>query len=444
MIRHQLKTLADTTVIEALADRQVLPRYGFPIGMLKLRVAVPEEGGTKRPRVRDEDRYRLERGGLLALREYVPGSQLLAGGRLVTSRGLLKHWTGANLDSAFGLRGVACRCANDHFYYRIDGGSEPGDCPVCGAPPGRSTEPLLLPRHGFTSAGWDPPRRSADVDTVGQVERATITFTRAADPAAGTPQVCDFADIPGLLARYQEDGEILVYNRGENNLDFAICIACGYAESEPELGPGIRAEGLMGLPPSFANHSAPTEPDRRFRCIRPGEPAHTIRRQTLAARETTDVLLLDLSACLPPMADEEEAEALVETLARALQSAGTRLLELDPRELGAMVVPAGGAGERRGAVLYDNVPGGEGHVRELLDAGRDWFIEALRILRGDDAHHSRCETACLDCLLTFDAQDAMSRGVLRRRLAHEALVTMLGAGPSASHVVACRAEASKR
>jgi len=151
-----------------------------------------------------------------------------------------------------------------------------------------------------------------------------------------------------------------------------------------------------------------------------------IRRQTLAARETTDVLLLDVSACLPPVADDEEAVALVETLARALQSAGARLLELDPRELGAMVIPAGGAGERRGAVLYDNVPGGAGHVRELLDAGRDWFVEALRVLRGDDAHHSRCETACLDCLLTFDAQDAMSRGVLRRRLAHDALAAMLG------------------
>ena len=53
MIRYQLKTLADTTVIETLADRQVLPRYGFPIGMLKLRVAVPEEDGRQaasRPR----------------------------------------------------------------------------------------------------------------------------------------------------------------------------------------------------------------------------------------------------------------------------------------------------------------------------------------------------------------------------------------------------------
>ena len=66
MLRYQLATLYDVTVIEALADRQVLPRYGLPIGLLRLRVVVPDK---RRPdRVREEDQYRLERRGLLALR----------------------------------------------------------------------------------------------------------------------------------------------------------------------------------------------------------------------------------------------------------------------------------------------------------------------------------------------------------------------------------------
>src|SRR5262245_33391709 len=74
-IRFQLSVLYELTVIEALADDQFLPRYGFPIGLLKLRVVVPDEKRTGR--TREEDQYRLERPGLLALREYVPGSQLL-------------------------------------------------------------------------------------------------------------------------------------------------------------------------------------------------------------------------------------------------------------------------------------------------------------------------------------------------------------------------------
>jgi len=91
-IRYQLTALYDITLIEGLADHQFLPHYGFPIGVHKLRVIAPDSDHPGR--VRDEDQYRLERGSLLALREYVPGSQLLVGGKQVTSHGLLKHWSG--------------------------------------------------------------------------------------------------------------------------------------------------------------------------------------------------------------------------------------------------------------------------------------------------------------------------------------------------------------
>ena len=87
-IRYQLKLLWELTVIEALSDRQFLPSYGFPIGVQKLQVIVPDGKDLEKARV--EDQFRLERAGMLALGEYVPGSQLLAGGKLVTSHGLLK------------------------------------------------------------------------------------------------------------------------------------------------------------------------------------------------------------------------------------------------------------------------------------------------------------------------------------------------------------------
>ena len=91
-IFYQLQLRYNTTVIEALADRQFLPRYGFPINVMKLRVTSPSEKHSNR--LREEDQFRLERYSLLALQEYVPGSQLLVGGQLIRSRGILKHWDG--------------------------------------------------------------------------------------------------------------------------------------------------------------------------------------------------------------------------------------------------------------------------------------------------------------------------------------------------------------
>ena len=104
-LRYQAMAFHERTVIEALADEQFLPRYGFPIGLLRLRVLTVTESDKPdaKPYVREEDQYRLERPGLLAMREYVPGASFFVGNKVVTSHGLLKHWTGANLNTAIGF-----------------------------------------------------------------------------------------------------------------------------------------------------------------------------------------------------------------------------------------------------------------------------------------------------------------------------------------------------
>ncbi len=411
-IRYQLSALHAITVIESLADRQFLPHYGFPIGVQKLRVIVPDQ--EYRNKVREEDQYRLERSSLLALREYVPGSQLLVGGKQISSRGLLKHWTDG--DISFGLRGQWCECVQGHFYYWIS--KMEHVCPICGARPAISPMPMLFPKHGFSSAAWDPPKFSTDEERIGSVETATITFLQNRDEEITS--IKNLGDIQGLDCHYQEDGEILVYNKGEENKGFAICLKCGFAESEMDYG-----EGIMNLPPDFDNHAPLHSSNSWMRCWSEGE--HPILRgQMLAAREITDVLMVDFMKCLDGQARDR---ALITTLGYALQRAGVQILELDMREIGVMTVPAGKDGSGWGIVLYDNVAGGAGHVRELLGLGRLWLEEALRVLYVNSDHHDRCETACLDCLLGIDAQIALSRGLLKRKQAHRVLALLLQRSP---------------
>ena len=159
------------------------PGLRSSIAVLKLRVTAPAEDRTNR--VREEDQFRLERNSLLALREYVPGSQLLAGGRLIRSRGILKHWTGENIDTAIGLRGQYTKCKNGHLYYWTSGATIP-DCPFCREPAGQSPVPYLVPQYGFSSAAWDPPKWSTDQELVGSVETVSATFTPAALAPSGS------------------------------------------------------------------------------------------------------------------------------------------------------------------------------------------------------------------------------------------------------------------
>ena len=210
-LHYQLRLRRNTTVIEALADRQFLPSYGFPIGVLKLRVTRPDEDNPSR--IREEDQFRLERQGLLALREYVPGSEILAGGQLVTSRGILKHWTGVDIsDTPIGLRGQYTRCTNDHLYYW---GSDADDmnCPFCRAPSQRSPVDYIVPQYGFSGATWDPPKWStASPEIVGEVETVPASFTVAADDATRYDDLVSC--IQSSLAKVGDVGQDLVGGLG--------------------------------------------------------------------------------------------------------------------------------------------------------------------------------------------------------------------------------------
>lgn len=85
-IAYQSRELARNTVIEELASSRYLPRYGFPIGLQGLKVP-PDSFGRDR-----SETVKLERDGLTALSEYVPGSTLLAGGRYFSSRGMARSF----------------------------------------------------------------------------------------------------------------------------------------------------------------------------------------------------------------------------------------------------------------------------------------------------------------------------------------------------------------
>lgn len=409
-IWHQLRAFAQETVIDGLASRQFLPRYGFPIDLHRLKVT----DADSRSDVRSE-KVRLERGSLLALREYVPGSKVLVGGREFVSRGLLKHWLGnqigidgADGQAGLGLRGRLGKCVNQHVWYTVAG--QAGPCPLCQRPSvPAGGEQILLPKHGFCTAGYEKPREGVDSQPVGQVEPLATTFS---NPDAELVERANFAGIPNLVVRYCESGEILGVNRGSEGLGFAVCTKCGHADSETKVATRFPV-GREKLSRRFLNHPFIWATNTSARCLARDED-FILRRQSLAAQQITDVLQFEYSG-------SGLGQDVALTLGFALQTAGAQILELDPRELGTLAMAA-----RQGysIVLFDNVPGGAGHVFELMQMGRAWLEAARKVLYVDDAHHARCQRACLDCLLSFSTQQAAQ--LLNRKQTLKILDTWLG------------------
>jgi hypothetical protein len=403
-IRYQIKARCDLTVIECLADGRFLPRYGFPINLQRLSVRIPKD--EKQDRSIADERYRLERPSILALNEYVPGAVVLAGGTIVESRGILKHWTGENIDDALGLQYLALRCGNGHTYLASDQGAL---CSDCGERAAGSGYELLFPRFGYTTAAWDPPSSWRRLERIGEVETYPQTSTTEGE---SREQFVNFGEVAGLTVDFLEEAELLIHNAGKHDVGFAVCTKCGYAESEKNSG----QRGTMNLPAGFESHPSVYHAKQDRRCWGRSEVSAVLRNKVLAARENVDMLLFDWPRILP------DRESALFSLSRAIILAAGRLLEVDPRELSSSVkIVMGG---RLGFVIYETTPGGSGHCKELVSGlGRELLLEARQILRGTEEHHSRCERACLDCLLDFSGQYYIDR--LDRKGALEIIDTSL-------------------
>jgi hypothetical protein len=400
-ISANLRGLYKETVIKELADRLVVL-----------------ERDDNRPSASSADNtYRLERSSLLALREYVPGSEVMVGGKVARSRGVLKHWSEAGGETYLGLRGQADRCKNDHFYYWTNSAISQ-NCPIC-EEPSKTGRPykMLFPKHGFSTAAWDPPSRKRSVEMIGEVLTATLTFTGRHSELATAITRNDYGNISGLRIDYRDSGELLVYNKGKFDQGFAICLNCGYADSEQLLG-----SGQLNLPSGFSDHSDIADPDDKKRCWS-AKNVNVLRNEFLAARQTTDILLFDFAKCVPMQGNQAIRAAW--SIAFALRRAAAETIEVDGSELGAFICPIGNLGTEHGIVLFDSAPGGAGHVSELLDCGDRLFENAKRVLWVSEAHDAKCTVACTDCILSFDTQEAMNSSLLSRREALQMLDVLM-------------------
>jgi len=153
----------------------------------------------------------------------------------------------------------------------------------------------------------------------------------------------------------------------------------------------------MSLPRDFISHASVFSTNARKFCWEKGEKtAPVLRNRVLAAREFTDMLRIEW-----PGATIYDFDG-VYSLGRAMIQAGTRLLELDERELGVETMPL--KNPNLGIVIFETSPGGAGHCVELSRLGSEWIKMTRQVLYVNDEHHARCKRACLDCILDFSGQ----------------------------------------
>lgn len=361
-------------LVEILANGGVLPKYGFPVDVAAL---TPNYQDQRSGQGRGIE---LTRDLSIAITEYAPGSQVVAGGSLVTSTGVKRP-----INVEFGsLRWVAVTCDSCGWFFHKRAPFQeefrptlPQDCGHCGLPLSGDTQTFYEPRFGFL-AKVDP--KSAGAKSRPKRANSARVYLSTQDHSDAAWRQHD-AYIQTSVSR---DARLLALGRN----DFWMCLSCGYAAPMP-----TRADRGAKTPPP--KHEDPRRPDRL--CEKQLTP-----RVHFGHQYRTDVLELRLMAQITHgcPCGEADCQGPLDSLAAALVAGAVRVLGVASTDLNAAVTSRQLAGMKR-VMLFDTNPGGAGLAR-LAD---ERLSEVLRAAKAVVANCTcEAEASCYGCLRNYNNQ----------------------------------------
>ena len=390
-IERQLRRLEDEYLLSELANRQFLPGYGFPTGVVSFIPTTIDE--LKRDQLKRQQAARKGREEALgkrlgypsrqmemAIREYAPGAEVVMDGRVYESAGVTLNW---HLPP--GVEGVNEVQALRHVWRCLrcgatgDEPSQPDQCPVC---EGALDTTKYLEPSGFAVDIRQSPHNNVVSPNFVPVEPPWISCR--------IPEWTSFADPRIGRFRYTDSGHLFHGSRGLNGHGYAVCLRCGRAASE--TGSPSEQDVPDALQDGHPRLRGGKEPDGSSRCAGTGFAIQ--RGLSLGGSRTTDVFELQLFGL------QDKGGAL--SLGIALRRAFCQRLGIEEQEVGVCVRPGKAPDETilQSIFLYDEATGGNGYVAMLRDHAAPALRESIDILDCG----KKCDAACHGCLLTFDTQ----------------------------------------
>ena len=333
-MKETIRTVVERDLLGYLGNRNILPKYGFPVDTVELRTL--HSGDTAGRQLE------LSRDLSQAIFDYAPGNQVIAGGRRWTSAGVHRLPGRELLTKEYQI------CT--HCGHYVEGVIPDHMCPACAEPWSNPPREYVIPEFGFvaeaqpTDVGTAPPERSWHGATYVQSLGAEITKRVWRAPSGHT-----------VAARAGARGRLVAVSEGVGG-GFLLCAWCGW---------GRPIDGKKAP----VKHAKPTNGKE---CTGP------LKRRSLGHSYETDMVELVFPGLSGALLDDAEWRSVL----YAIVEGGCEMLEISRDDLdGSLYWTEEGA---RAIVLFDTVPGGAGGARliaESLAAGHSGRDRASRILR---------------------------------------------------------------
>jgi hypothetical protein len=363
-----INTLTKRQLIGFLANRNVLPKYGFPTDTVELRTAYTDD-----PVGRKLD---LSRDLSSAIYEYAPGAEIVAGGRLWKSGGVYRLPDRELIGKNYA---VCPGC----FHYREDGELIDPVCPSCSQVQAGVPRRYCVPEFGFVAErssgrpGLMAPRRSWN--------GATYVLSLAAEVSE---QIWPLDNGGTATTRAGSRGQLIAISEGPNRAGYLICDWCGWGTAVGTRAPASHPHLL-----------------RQRDCTGP------LQVRSLAHPYETDILEITFDRLSVPRSDIHRWRSALYAL---LDGVSDRLdINRDDVDGTLYPKPAG----QIALVIFDNVPGGAGGAVRIAGSFPDVLAAAhARVARCDCGE----ETSCYGCLRNYRNQlfhEQLRRGDALRFLA---------------------------
>lgn len=379
-------------LIEFLVRNNVLPKYGFPVDTVELYQNANSATDKKLQMVRDLQ---------LAISEYAPDTQIVADGKLYTSRYIRKlpQTTGMDWETAY-----IAQCNNPSCLTWNHRSMEPNpsgeECVSCHEIiPRFRWKQAIEPRKGFVADAKpkDVPMRKPD-----KVYRSDDFYI--GDAQRQIMQKYAFVMKNGNRVQMEtsiNDSLMVVCND-----DFYVCPHCGYAESTTENMDDA----------SFNSHQRTLEKKH----ITPwGKECEVMLvKNKLCHVFKTDVVRLVFAT---PQASSQD---VMLSVMYALLEALSAMLDIERNDIKGCLHKI--VYDNRlifSIVLYDAVAGGAGHVRRLVTEDGEKFRQvvdkAIAIAKG-----CNCSPSCYSCLRNYYNQKVHDK--LNRKFVYDFLENYAG------------------
>jgi ATP-dependent helicase YprA (DUF1998 family) len=347
-----INTLTKRQLIGHLANRNVLPKYGFPTDTVELRTVY-----TGEPKGRNLD---LSRDLSSAIYEYAPGAELVAGGFLWRSGGVYRLPDRELIGKYYAI------CPTCFYYREADEQLSPA-CPSCTMPQSGAPRRYFTPEFGFVAQrsvsrpGLIAPRRSWNGATY--VLSLADEVEQLAWPAGNGGMV---------TTRAGARGQLIAISEGPNRAGYYICDWCGWG----------KAAG--GRPPVSHPH-----------LLRDRDCTGPLQVRSLAHRYETDILEITFDWLSFTRSDI----ATWRSALYALLEGASDCLDINRDDIDGTLYPKP-AGQVA-LVIFDAVPGGAGGAVRIARAFSEVVAAAhTRVARCDCGE----ETSCYGCLRNYRNQ----------------------------------------